>query len=306
MEQKRNRSYNEYTKKGVKHLYYALIILSVVMFGGCFALNDLYRQKRGSSIKSSLQYSFIGSIAGFAVLMIANGFQFEFTPFTFIMAILASLNGFAFTFCSFKALDRINLSLYSLFSMLGGMVLPFLQGILFYGEKLSLAKLLCFLLIAVALVLTVEKGERKKGTVYYLCIFILNGMSGVLSKFYAEAPFSKASATGYTNWISVCSVVIAGILLWVVSGNSPKEGALSLAETAIGAASGIANRIANLVLVLALAHVDASVQYPMVTGGVMIVSTLICFFGADKPSKKEVLSVLISFAGLLILFAIPI
>lgn len=46
--------------------------------------------------------------------------------------------------------------------MFGGMVLPFLQGILFYGEKITVAKAVCFLFITVALVLTVEKGERKK------------------------------------------------------------------------------------------------------------------------------------------------
>lgn len=287
-------------------MYYALIMLSVVMFGGCFALNDVYRKISGSSIKISLQFSLVGSLAGFTVLMIANGFKFEFTPFTFIMAILASINGFAFTFCSFKALDRINLSLYSLFSMLGGMVLPFLQGIIFYDEKMSLAKWLCFLFITFALVLTVEKGERKKGTIYYICVFVLNGMSGMLSKFFAEAPFTKTSATGYTNLISICGVVISGVLLLIISKKYPEGGKFSFTGTAIGAASGIANKIANLVLVIALAHVDASVQYPMVTGGVMIVSTLICFFGKNKPSKKEVLSIIIAFIGLLLLFAIPI
>jgi len=56
----------------------------------------------------------------------------------------------------------------------------------------------------------------------------------------------------------------------------------------------------------ALLHVDASVQYPMVTGGVMIVSTIICFFGDRKPSKKEIISVLVAFVGMLALFVIPI
>ena len=287
-------------------MYYFVILISVIMFGGCFALNDAYRQRSGSGIKISLQFSLIGSLAGFVVLMAVNGLKFEFTPFTLIMAILASFNGFAFTFCSFKALDRINLSLYSLFSMLGGMVLPFLQGILFYGEKMSLAKWLCFLFITFALVLTVEKGERKKGTIYYVCVFVLNGMSGVLSKIFAESNFPKTSATGYTNLISVCSVVISGVLPLILSKKYPKEGKFSFAGTVIGAVSGITNKIANLVLVIALAHVDASVQYPMVTGGVMIVSTLLCFFGKNKPSKKEVLSITIAFIGLILLFAIPI
>lgn len=306
IEHKENKLYNGCKKWGVKNVYYALIVLSVVMFGGCFALNDAYRQRRGSSIKISLQFSLIGSLAGFVVLILINGLKFEFTPFTFIMAILASLNGFAFTFCSFKALDRINLSLYSLFSMLGGMVLPFLQGILFYGEKITVAKAVCFLFITFALVLTVEKGERKKGTIYYVCVFILNGMSGVLSKIFAESNFPKTSATGYTNLMSVCSVVISGVLLLIISKNQSKGKKFSFAGTVIGAASGITNKIANLVLVIALAHVDASVQYPMVTGGVMIVSTLICFLGKNKPSKKEILSIIVAFIGLLLLFAIPI
>ncbi len=276
------------------------------MFGGCFALKDVYRKIRGSDIKISLQFSLVGSLAGFIFLTIVNGFKFEFTLFTLIIAILASINGFAFTFCSFKALDRINLSLYSLFSMLGGMVLPFLQGILFYGEKMTVAKAVCFLFITVALILTAEKGERIKGTIYYVCIFFLNGMSGVLSKFFAEADFSKTSATGYTNLISICSVVISYVLLLTVFRKNINGEKFSFAGTAISAASGIANRIANLILVIALAHVDASVQYPMVTGGVMIVSTLICFFGKNKPSKKEVLSIIVAFVGLLLLFAIPI
>ena len=287
-------------------MYYALIILSVVMFGGCFALNDAYRKIRGSSIKISLQFSLVGSLAGLVVLMLANGFQLECTPFTLIMAILASINGFAFTFCSFKALDRINLSLYSLFSMLGGMVLPFLQGIVFYGEDLTIAKVVCFVFITVALRLTVEKDERKKGTFYYLCIFVLNGMSGVLSKIFAEADFAKTSATGYTNLMSICSVVISAVLLLTVFRKKSENEPSGWAGTAVGAAAGVISKVANLILVIALAHVDASVQYPMVTGGVMIVSTLICFFGKNKPSKKEVLSIITAFVGLLLLFALPI
>jgi len=78
-----------------------------------------------------------------------------------------------------------------------------------------------------------------------------------------------------------------------------------LSET-LCSASGIVEKLANLILVIALSHVDASVQYPMVTGGVMIVSTVICLFGKNKPSKNEIISVFVSFVGLLALFAIPV
>ncbi len=287
-------------------MYYALILLSVVIFGGCFALNDVYRRQRGSSLRISLEFSFISSAAGLVVLLAVNGFRVEFTWFTLLMAVLSALNSFGFTFCSFRSLGLINLSLYSLFSMLGGMLLPFAQGILFYGESITVAKAVCFVLICAALALTVEKGERSKGAVYYAGVFILNGMSGVLSKLFTSAAYAKTSAAGYSILGAMCCTVISAVLLLTLFRGQPQQGRASLASVGVGALGGAANRVANYLLLIALAHVDASVQYPMVTGGVMIVSTLICFCGANKPSKKEQLSVVIAFLGMLALFLIPV
>ena len=284
-------------------MYYLLIILSVVMFGGCFALNDVYRKLRGSGLRISLQFALTGALAGLVVLLCSNGFRLEYTHFTLIMAFLSALVGFGFTFCGFKALGSINLSLYSLFSMLGGMVLPFLQGILFYNEGITVAKILCFALICIALLLTVEKGSKRSGLIYYVGIFMLNGMCGVLSKLFTSLPFEKTSPAGYSILIALCTAVMASVLLLFF----PKKGAKKCSPLSIvvGAMHGSINRVANLLLVIALAHVHASVQYPMVTGGVMIVSTVICFFGKNKPSKKEIASVLIAFLGMLILFILP-
>ena len=286
-------------------MYYALILLSVVMFGGCFALNDEYRKINGSSIKISLQFSLISSAAGFLVLLIMNGFKIEFSLFTLAVAATAALSGFGFTFCGFKALGRINLSLYSLFSMLGGMVLPFLQGIIFYSEAFTVAKAVCLAFIVLALMITVEwRGGKRGGVIYYIGIFVLNGLSGVLSKIFEASSYEKTSARGYSILICLCSIVLSAIALLIMrKAEAPKPTPISLG---IGAASGITNKVANLFLVIALAHVDASVQYPMVTGGVMIVSTAICFFGKKKPSKKELISVSLAFLGMLALFIIPI
>ena len=288
-------------------MYYTLIILSVIMFGGSFALNDAYQKRRGSTLKISLWFSLIGSSSGVVVLFAANGFKFEFTPFTLLMALIGSAIGFGFTFCGFRALGTINLSLYSLFSMLGGMLLPFLQGIIFYGEGITVAKLVCFAFIAVALLLTVEKGEKRSGAIYYIGIFMLNGLSGVFAKIFASSELPKTSATGYSLLMASCTVVMSALILLMFFRK--KDDSIP-PETPVGigicVAHGSINRVANLLLVIALAHVDASVQYPMVTGGVMIVSTLICFFGKNKPSKKEILSVILAFIGMLALFAIPI
>lgn len=299
-------------------IYYSLILLSVAMFGGGFAFQDLYRKKRGSGLRISMEASCIGSIAGLIVLLAIDGCAFEHTPFTLLMAFLTALNGMAFTFCAFRALDYINLSLFSLFSMLGGMVLPFLQGIFFYDETFTLAKGICVLFIIAALLCTLEKGEKKKGAIFYAGIFVLNGMAGVISKIFTASDFPKASAAGYSMWSAAMTVLLSG-LAWLVLSQRETRRALAdgverekiekkviLQSYGIGALSGAVNKVANFLLVLALVHVDASVQYPMVTGGTMIVSTALSFFGDKKPNKREMLGVFLAFLGMLALFLIPV
>lgn len=280
-------------------MYYGLIILAVVLFGAAFAVNDVFQQKFGSSLKISLQFSLVSSVAGLIVLFSINGMKFEFTWFTLIMAFLSALISLSFNFCAFRALGSINLSLYSLFSMLGGMALPFVQGIAFYGESITIAKIICFIVICIALLLTVKRGKKKSGTIYYIGVFVLNGMSGVISKIFASSTLPKTSAEGYSLWIALCTIILSALVLLILYKKDLFS--FSWSATGLSALGGISTRVANLWLVIALANVDASVQYPMVTGGVMIVSTIICFFGKSKPSKKEIISILVAFVGMLTL-----
>lgn len=284
-------------------MYYGLILLSVAIFGGCFGLDDLYQRRRGTSLRISLEYSLLSALAGLTVLSVINGFRIEVTLFTLIMALLSALTGFEYTFCSFRALRTINLSLYSVFAMLGGMFLPSLQGILFYGESFTFGKAVCFVLIGVALSLTVQRGALQKGIVYYIGVFVLNGMSGVLSKIYTESLFEKASAAGYSILICLCTAFIAVLLLLFM--RHEKVQTSTTATLGIGFLSGAGNKLANYFLIIALMHVDASIQYPMVTGGVMIMSTLISYMSSKKPSRREIISVILGFAGMLALFLMP-
>ena len=190
--------------------------------------------------------------------------------------------------------------------MLGGMLLPFVQGIALYGEKITVAKGVCLVLITAALALTIEKGGNKKAILYYLGVFVLNGASGVIAKFFTEASYTKTSATGFSVLSVLCLAVLSGALLPFFSSKKYPTTPFTWSSTAVAAANGVINRVANLLLVFALATVDASVQYPMVTGGVMIVSTVICYLQRKKPTVKELLSVALAFLGTLALFLIPV
>lgn len=283
-------------------MYYGMVGTAVLLFSLQFYCNQIYEKKNGCTVASAMVFSVYSNLAGLLFLFALNRFQPECTLFTLVMAIITAGNGLLFTFCSMRALNKINLSLYSVFSMLGGMTLPFLTGILFYGEALTAGKLLCFILVAVSLLFTLRPGKSKGGGLYYAGIFILNGLSGVLSKIFNDAPFAKTSAAGYSV-LTALSCLLLSLLMLPFLKEKPKR--LSPLSLLAAAAHGGFNRLANLLLLIALIHLPASAQYPMITGGVMVCSSLLCLFTPDKPKKNEWAAVALSFAGILALIFLP-
>lgn len=294
-------------------LSYGLLTTSTVMFGFMFFFSDMFRKNYGSGLQGTLVTSIGGGIFGFIAILIIkvapvgfatvfNEITSGFSLFVVIMTLVSSLNGILFSFCSLKALGKINLSLYSLFSMLGGMALPFVSGILFHGEPFTLAKAVYFIIITLALCLTVEKGEKKSGTIYCIGIFVFNGMSGVISKIYTAAPYTKMDSAGYSLFKTVVSVLIAAIILACIKKEKRK---LNFKSILAMAGSGTLSNVANWLVLVALYTLPASVQYPFITGGTMIVSTVISLFTTKKPTKKEIAAVVLSFIGILLLIFSP-
>lgn len=278
--------------------YYLLTAAAVTMFSLQFWFNDRYQKHCGSTAKAAVFFSLGTNLAGLVTLLIINRFRLEYTPFTLLMAFFVGLDGILFLYCSLKAFAVINLSLYSVFSMLGGMVLPFVLGVVFYDEALTAGKILCFVFTAAALALTVKKDGNKHGRIYYAGIFILNGMSGVLAKIFQASALPKTSAAGFSVLSAAAGVLLSAAALPFLRGEKLR---LTLRPAADMAAYGAVNKFANFLLLIALEHLPASAQYPFVTGGVMILSTLLCFFTPEKPAKKDLAAVALAFAGLIVL-----
>lgn len=287
---------------------YLILTFSVIMFGVQFYMNDRYRMEAGAGASAVFVFNLISSAVGAVCLCLINKFDFSITPFSFFMALLSALNAVACNICTLKSLERVNISLYSLFSMLGGMLLPFVTGMIFYGEPLTLAKGICIAIICVALFLGVDfKSGRTGGEIFYVGVFFFNGMSGVLSKIHTDAAESgglaTASSAGYSLWISLISVAISIMALLILGKRAEKPSRRAILW---GAGGGALNRIANYLLLIALSALPASVQYPFVTGGVIIASAIISAISDRKPSAREIGAVALSFAAVLLLVIIPI
>ena len=303
---------------------YLLVIFASCIFGSNFLFDNQYQRRAGSGLQSSMVHALIGSALGIVALLIVNFFMngmtlsVKFVPVAIIIAAFAALNSLLYTVCSLRALGIINLSLFSVFAMLGGMVLPSILGMIVTDpatglrEPFTFAKAVCFAFIVVTLLLTVQKGSGKKGAIYYAGVFVLNGMSGVFSTLLTKFTYTPdkltmdAISTGYSIAAGLITLVISAVAVIIYIAKKQKN-TVTPAAFAFAASGGALNRVANFILVIALTMgMESSVQYPIVTGVVMIASTLICYFTPQKPKVRDLVSVAFAFAGVIALLVIPI
>ncbi|MBQ4245054.1 MAG: EamA family transporter [Clostridia bacterium] len=279
-------------------MYYGLISLSALLFSMVFIFSDKYTKQYGPGTDAAIKFTAGSHFAGLVALLIINRFRVEFTPFTAAVALTAAVDIVLFNVCSLRALGRTNLSKYSVFSMTGGMALPFASGILFFNEDMTLGKGLCLALVLAALALTVEKGEKKGGALYYAGVFITNGLYGVINKYFSFSAMNKTSDAAYSALIEAFTVLLCLALL---AFTKDKIGLVKGRGLVYMGGYGVMCAVGNYLLLIALSVLPASSQYPFVTGGVMIISTLYSFFTPEKPGKKQLASVALALLGIVLL-----
>lgn len=275
--------------------YYILVFAATILFALQFLFNQKFEEKRGSDLKSALEFTFYKSIIIVVMMLLISRFQITVTLFSTVLSVIYAAACILMTFFSMKAFAVANLSVYSVFSMLGGMLLPFLLGIGFYDEKLTVFKIVCCVLIILSVLLNLKNGKQSKKAFFcYMAVFILNGGVGVISKIHQSSLLPHTDSTGFMFLSSAVSVVFSGIWLLIKYKKIPLIKGKSLAYAS---GYGIFNGAGNWFLLISLAHLPASVQYPLVTGGVMVFSTVISAVRKEKLSKTDYIAAAIAFVS---------
>ena len=178
-------------------MYYLLLLVAVIMLSLQFAVNKYYQNKNGNEISVSFLYTCLTGFTAALFFLVMNRFQVAFTPFSILCALGVSLLCLSYMLLGFRIFAIGNFSLYMMFLMLGGMILPFLYGIIFLGDADALnplsfaARMVGILLMTVSLVVSnVRTGKNgntekhKSVIILYVCVFFLNGFVSVISKLH--------------------------------------------------------------------------------------------------------------------------
>lgn len=279
-------------------MYYIMITTAAFLFSMQFMFNNGYEKRNGSSLNSALKFSLYSSVAGFILLLMINKFHLQISAFSFITALVYSLVGIALSYSSVKAFEHANLSIYSIFSMIGGMVLPFIYGIL-SGEDFKIIKLICCVFIAASILISIDiKTKYKKAIKYYIFVFLLNGMVGIISKFHQSYTGISVDSTSFIILTKIITILLSIVLIIIL-----KEKNLKITKKSFVYCTGysVFNSIGNLMLLIALLHLPASVQYPIVTGGVIVFSLIIDIIQKVRVTKREIISAMVAFIATILM-----
>ena len=305
---------------------YIFIVISVFGFALQFMLMQIYEKQIRQNFATGIFLTMITNAVGAVFFLIINGGKINISSSAVWLAVMLSVVMVGYNLLSLRALSLGNLAVYSMFMMLGGMALPVIYGVIFLREKLSVCQITGLFALTAFIVLQAvgakqpdeskadECGgeKQKKRTEYFLCcvaVFIVNGLTGVISKAHQvgqnavdEKSFIVLSC-GITTLLSTLIFVVERAVRRKKEGIDGLKAMLKAKPLGISALLGIVTYGANYFLLLAARTVPASAQFPIVSGGVIVLSALasVLIF-KDKLSKTETVAVVGSFVST-VLFA---
>ena len=304
-------------------IYYVLLFLSALIFASQFFVTRQYQMRNGTGFLGSVKLSFFAYLT-IAVFFFVKGclttgtLNFGFTWFTFAITLLIAVVSLSCVYMGIKVLSVGDMSIYSVFMMLGSLILPSLVGVVVYDEALTPLKAIALLLMFTAIIFSVSSVDKNKLTLkailYYVGIFIMNGMIGVFFTVHQNQPELTAAVMNtadglvvnndvFMTWYGISTVLLSGAiygawyLLKKVNPQLFKEqnalnGVGEGMETTVAKNTGLAkalwitiglsaiyglcNGVGDYFIAIATQPnaLGASVTFPIINGGTIVFSTL--------------------------------
>ncbi|MBQ8141293.1 MAG: hypothetical protein IJ038_06350 [Clostridia bacterium] len=280
----------------------------LLLFGACTlsCIQVMFQKatvkRYGSGLINTYRAGVISAIV-FLLIMFAVGKRITLTPFSFGLAIFFALINIVCIYFAFSVMKIGILSRYSLFLNLGGLVIPFIYGVLFNGDPLTAGKIICLVLVIAALMLNIDfkSKDSKKAIIYYLVVFCLNGLACVTLAFHQNNPwnFEIISSESFTMLYMVIYGLMSLAIYIAMSIKAGKQEPIEKKWLYIGltGGSGVLYGFANLTSTICLLHVEPSMQYPIMTGGAIVLAGIAGLFFKEKITWKYIVSCILVIVG---------
>lgn len=290
---------------------YILVILSCLLSSCQMGFTKAYSSKYGDSMRAVYRSSVLSGLA-YVVIMgvrdIITKNPFEMTGFSFVMAIIFALINAVCIIFLFGGFKNGEVSRVILFTNLGSLMIPTIFGFFYSNEPVTAGKIICLVLIAAALFVNLDfkaKGGNNKAILYYLVIFIMNGLAGITMAIHQKNTwgFAITNEDDLTTMIMFLYAIMCLSVLGFLFGFMPvKEEDSKKVENmplciGLSAGNGLLYGVATLLSAMALMYIPTSVQYPLLTGGGVVLGGLVGRVFGEKIDVKFLISCALVIAG---------
>ena len=185
-------------------------------------------------------------------------------------------------------------------------VFPITASILFFHEQLTAIRIIGIALTAAALFLSMDRTQKssnlRKWLLFSLAAFLANGVLMVIQKFFSHSTYS-AEARAFVAWSYIFSTVVSALQV-LLSRSMGHRLSFSIRPSVFfhAAVPGLLLAAFQVLQTKALATLDSSLYYPAVTGGSLIMTTLLgLIFLKDKLRAKQIWSILIGVVAIVLM-----
>lgn len=308
--------------------YYLIILSSVIGLAAAFVLTKVYQNLTNTALRVSVLYNIMAGLCTALVFFCFNGFRLSITPFSIGMALIMTLCSGTYVILGFKLISMGHISTYTLFLMLGGMMLPYFFGLGFLNEEFSLLRLFGLILMIVSIILTgmhdensqahlqhadenpPSKKRHKKYLLICLTVFLLNGVVNIIAKVHQLPEFSDLAVTAkeFVMLTALTKAVVFSLLYYYLCfrdykkpiDQKPPRAKFTLLVFGVITAGALVDGLSCLGQLTSASHLPATVLFPLVTGGSIILTALAGrIFFREKPSKKALVGIILCFVATL-------
>lgn len=286
---------------------YIMIIIADILLAANFVFQKKYQSTAGTTLKAGLMYNALTGAFSALMFLIINRFEIRISGYSLVMAAIFACVLMLYIFIGFRIMENGSMSLYTLFLMSGGMTVPYVWGVLFLNEELTILRTLGLLSIITAIIISNSGNKKpdKKQLLFCVAVFFLNGISSVTSKMHQINPVSQTvTSPDFAFIVMMFKVIICSgvMLLYRKKLFSVKSEKLPIKSVIwIVVLASLFDGLTYMLQLIGATKLPATVLYPFVTGGSVILTSLagVIVF-RERLSTRQKIAVAICFVGTLL------
>ena len=292
-------------------------VLAVIGTVFCYSVQNIfvkdYQKRCGVGLAQSLWFTIMQSVFTIALFWAVNRFTLRITGPTALFSFLFSVSAIFSTWGSISAMELGKIATVSMYVLIGSALVPFLFGVCFLGEEMSIAKAAAILLMCVSFIPSayVPKDKRtvlsRKNRVRFILLcavcFVSNGVCALFLKLN-QITAGASGANDFLILMAMMTVPICFIAMPILvkkRSDQRRVPAESKSVRSLGCALGLCvfNGTASVLSMFAAKTLPSSIQFPVISGGqLVLISLLGWIFFKEMITRLELIGILLALGAM--------